>query len=227
MTGARAMAWPAWAGAGGITLGLFVALPFLQSFSPPARDLVTLHRLVPAPLPHVSPFAPEPVAVAVPEPPIAAQRPGTPVAANPWPVGAALDTVAGAPALPGLSVLHGDFDLAFPLRADGMGPGAVPPASEAWEPGDLDVPPRPIFTPAPVYPARAQALRVEGAVALEFVVTRAGTVEKVSVVHESRGAGLADAAVAAVRQWTFEPGRKDGAPVATRVRQTIKFQADE
>jgi len=46
-------------------------------------------------------------------------------------------------------------------------------------------------------------------------------------VQSSSGfASLDDAAVTAVKNWEFEPGRQDGEPVASRVEVPIQFQLD-
>jgi TonB family protein len=59
-------------------------------------------------------------------------------------------------------------------------------------------------TTAPVYPALAAKMRVEGTVRVEAVINDAGNVEDVKVI--SGHALLASAAVDAVKKWQYEPG---------------------
>ena len=56
----------------------------------------------------------------------------------------------------------------------------------------------------PVYPSVARQMNVQGSVKLEVTVAQNGTVRSVRVVggHPL----LAEAAVAAVKQWKYEPG---------------------
>lgn len=61
-----------------------------------------------------------------------------------------------------------------------------------------------------------------GSVIVNCVVLADGSVRDVSV-QRSAEKRLDDAAVAAVRQWLFAPGTKDGKPVAVRLFITIRF----
>jgi protein TonB len=76
----------------------------------------------------------------------------------------------------------------------------------------------------PEYPAAARAQHVEGQVLLRAVVDRAGHVEEHIVVVRSV-APLDDAAVAALRQWTFTPGRDhDGHTARVQIEVPMRFQ---
>lgn len=86
--------------------------------------------------------------------------------------------------------------------------------------------PTPTTRTPPAYPARARQLGTEGQVTLSFVVDVDGTAQDVTVV-EGEPPGVFDAAaIEAVRGWRFEPGRHEGAPVAVRVRQTLRFELE-
>jgi TonB family protein len=75
---------------------------------------------------------------------------------------------------------------------------------------------------APVYPLRARAARVHGAVILDIVIDAAGRVQDVGVV---RSIPLLDqAAIDAVRQWRFAPSRTSGAPTAVVMTVTVTFE---
>jgi TonB family protein len=64
----------------------------------------------------------------------------------------------------------------------------------------------------PTFTADALARKVQGRVVLELVVNRAGRAENVRVVMPL-DPGLDEQAIAAARQWRFEPGRLAGTPV--------------
>ena len=73
------------------------------------------------------------------------------------------------------------------------------------------------------YPEVARAQRKQGEVELEATIDPTGHVTDVRVVR-SVMREIDDAAVAAVRQWTFRPGMKDGQPVTVEVTLTINFK---
>ena len=78
---------------------------------------------------------------------------------------------------------------------------------------------------SPIYPARAQASRIEGWVELDFTVAETGQVQGVQV-HAASNPGVFDeAAVKAVSQWRYQPLLRDGQPVAVRTRVRIRFTA--
>jgi periplasmic protein TonB len=74
------------------------------------------------------------------------------------------------------------------------------------------------------YTDEAKAHRIVGKVVLDVVVLSDGKVGDVTV-SESLDAiyGLDKNAVAAMKQWEFKPGMKDGKPVAVRVTVDITF----
>jgi TonB family protein len=77
----------------------------------------------------------------------------------------------------------------------------------------------------PQYTPEALQARIEGTVTLTAVVRTDGTPEEIAVTTSlDTEHGLDDQAVAAVSQWRFEPGRKDGKPVPVRVEIEIRFR---
>lgn len=75
---------------------------------------------------------------------------------------------------------------------------------------------------APVYPPGALARRIEGAVNLEVSIAEDGTIAAVKVL---RGQPLlAEAAVAAVRQWRYTPPLLNGKPIAVQKEITVDFK---
>ena len=84
--------------------------------------------------------------------------------------------------------------------------------------------PTPVKTPAPDFPPKAMDAGTEGWVEVEFTVMPDGSVQDISVVGADPPHTFEVAAVRAVSQWTFKPGTRDGAAVATHVRQKIDFK---
>jgi TonB family protein len=85
-------------------------------------------------------------------------------------------------------------------------------------------PPRKISgDPAPL-PDEARARKLQGAVTVDMIITEDGAPTDVQVV-ESAGEVLNQALVAAVRNWRYEPARKDGVNVRVhwRVRQIFRL----
>jgi protein TonB len=86
----------------------------------------------------------------------------------------------------------------------------------------VDTPAHRVSGDLPVFPAEAQASGVPSDVAVEMVVSRAGTVESVNVLRRM-GHGLDQAAIAAARTFRFSPAMKQGRPVRVRVMWTMQF----
>lgn len=108
---------------------------------------------------------------------------------------------------------------------------AKPPADSS--PESLAAPPAkplqeavPVYrrNPPPRYPARARRRAWEGAVVLEVLVNRKGRVDDLRV-HATSGHKILDkAALRAVRDWLFEPGRRGAEKVVMWVRVPIRFE---
>ena len=95
-------------------------------------------------------------------------------------------------------------------------------SNEPFRIGDGIRPPAKIVNADPVYPPEARDARVQGVVILEATISRTGEVRDVEVL---RSVPLLDeAAVAAVRQWRYEPTLVDGEPVSILMTLTINFQ---
>jgi len=74
----------------------------------------------------------------------------------------------------------------------------------------------------PAYPPLALQARVEGMVIIEAIIGATGVVEQARIL---RSIPLLDeAALAAVRQWRFTPGRLNGVPVAVIMTVTVNFR---
>jgi protein TonB len=84
--------------------------------------------------------------------------------------------------------------------------------------------PNPIFYPDPVYPQSARRRGVEGWVEVKFLVNRSGAVSHESVLNAHPKGIFENAALNALRQWRFAPGRAGGREVDTGVVQKIRFR---
>lgn len=106
---------------------------------------------------------------------------------------------------------------------------AAPPPRPATRAGalvaleEVDRPPSIAHIVKPVYPRLALQARVGGTVVLRVLVSETGAPAEIEVVREGR-AGLTEAAVRAVRGWTFVPAVKDGVPVRTWISVPIPFE---
>ncbi|MBK8979354.1 MAG: TonB family protein [Planctomycetes bacterium] len=86
---------------------------------------------------------------------------------------------------------------------------------------DLDQRPRAVYQPSPVPSADVRA-KAPGTVHVVFVVDEEGRVRD-PAVQKSTDPVFERPALAAVRRWKFEPGRRRGEPVAFRMRVPITF----
>ncbi len=75
------------------------------------------------------------------------------------------------------------------------------------------------------YPEMARRAGVEGTVAVRFIVDEQGNVINPEIMR-GVGAGLDEAALNAVQQVSFNPGRQRGRPVPVRFTIQIRFQLD-
>lgn len=75
----------------------------------------------------------------------------------------------------------------------------------------------------PKYSAEAQKLRIQGTVMLEIVVATTGRATEMTVLSPL-GFGLDEQARAALAQWKFTPGQKDGRPVPIRATVQVNFR---
>jgi protein TonB len=80
----------------------------------------------------------------------------------------------------------------------------------------------------PEYTPEAMKARIQGRVVLEAIVLASGAVDDVSILTSlDTEHGLDERAVAAMKQWRFEPGAKDGKPVAVRIEVEMVFRLRE
>ena len=83
--------------------------------------------------------------------------------------------------------------------------------------------PKATYAPQPEYTDKARKQKINGTVVLTMVVTEEGKVRDVRVT-KSLDRGLDKQAIAAVSTWKFEPGTKDGKPVAVQLPVEVDFR---
>ena len=83
--------------------------------------------------------------------------------------------------------------------------------------------PRPVNRPDPEYSEEARQAGLEGTCILSVVVNSEGKPEHINV-SRSLGKGLDEKSIEAVRNWTFEPARKVGKPVAVQINVVVTFR---
>ena len=91
----------------------------------------------------------------------------------------------------------------------------------------------------PIYPKKMRMAKIEATVTVDFIVTAEGVVAGPKVLKVATAQELKDevemeahlefgaAASTAVAQWKFEPGLKDGKPVATHMQVPVVFTLDD
>lgn len=90
--------------------------------------------------------------------------------------------------------------------------------------GDV-VAPRALNRVPPDYPAAAKEARITGTVVVEAVIGSDGAIRDAQVT-DSLEESLDQAALDAVRQWTFDPATLNGKPVAVYYNLTLNFRLD-
>jgi protein TonB len=97
-------------------------------------------------------------------------------------------------------------------------------AAQVYKPGNGVTLPELVKEVRPSYTPAAMEQRIQGYVLLEAVVQADGTVGDVTV-RESLDAeyGLDEQAIAALKQWMFKPGTREGKPVAVQIAVQMAF----
>ena len=195
-----------------LTAAFFLVLPLMQAIqAAPSADLIvqtvdTANIPPPPPPPEEEPEEEEEPEPEEPPPELSEEAP---------PLELAQLELALNPGF-GSGALTGDFE----VKLDNVvGRGAS--AEELFSIADLDQKPRVVYQPAPVLDASARK-KAPGRVVIVFVVDQQGAVQS-PVVQSSTDPVLERPALASVKQWKFEPGRRSGQPVRFRMRAPITF----
>lgn len=148
----------------------------------------------------------------------AAADPAPPVALKPQPAPQATPPQTAATSPPA----QGTEAAAAPA------PAAVATTARSGEQGETAnavIPAQPRYrdNPPPAYPELARRRQIEGTVVLEALVNGGGRVDDLNVHASSGHTLLDDAALRAVRNWLFDPGKKGGMPMAMTVLVPVRF----
>lgn len=117
--------------------------------------------------------------------------------------------------------LAGDF--AVKLNAVGAAGSSAEDVDALFSLADLDQQPRVVYQPGPVINA-AMRKKAPGTVYILFIVDQQGRVEN-PIVQKATDPVFEKAALAAVKQWKFEPGKRKGQAVKFRMRVPVTFPA--
>jgi periplasmic protein TonB len=222
----HAWAWPVTVVLHLLAAAAVVIVPLLGEEALPSENASVARAFFVAPA-----FAPVPPP---PPPPPAAARPATAPRVAPREASSLFtapvevpDTIA---ADAGLDI---GIEGGVPGGVEGGVPGGVvggvvggldeppPPPAPVVRVGGMIREPRKVRHVAPVYPNIARTARIEGVVILECAISPQGRVEGVQVL---RGVPTLDeAAVEAVKQWTYTPTLLGGVPVGVVMTVTVNF----
>jgi TonB family protein len=108
-------------------------------------------------------------------------------------------------------------------RGPGVGPGwGGGIGGGAYHVGGGVSAPRIIYRIEPEFSEEARKNKMQGMVLLRVIIGTDGKAHDISV-RRSLGMGLDERAIDAVKQWRFEPGKKDGQPVPVEVSFEVSF----
>ncbi len=111
-----------------------------------------------------------------------------------------------------------------PGDGSGVGPGSGGGTGGGpYRPGSGIEPPRLLREVKADYTEDARQRSISGAVVLEIVVRRDGSVGDIKILQGLAG-GLNDRAIQAVRQWRFSPAHRQGAAVDVIVEVAVEFK---
>jgi protein TonB len=194
------------------------AKPVLPEIKEPLPPMMVSLVASPAPEPEVVPLIPTP-----PQPVIKKQKPivkkqqptPEPVTAQPE---LAQPVVTEAPPTP-------------------VAPVVVAKATEVVEAPQPKVEPEPVVepprfgaaylnNPAPDYPSLSRRMGEQGRVLLRVLVSAGGTADAVQVEDSSGSNKLDQAAIQAVKKWTFIPAKRSNKPISAYVLVPVKFSLE-
>jgi TonB family protein len=105
----------------------------------------------------------------------------------------------------------------------GVGPGeGMGMGGGAYRPGKGVTPPRVIYQTDPEFSEEARKAKYQGTCVLGLVVDANGHPTQIRVLS-ALGMGLDEKAIESVKNWKFEPGKKDGHDVAVEIAVEVDF----
>jgi protein TonB len=198
-------------GAFAFTALCFLVLPVTQAIADrPQGDLI-LSTVDTASLPPPPPPPPEEEPEEEPE----EDPPPPELAEESQPLDLSQLELALDPGAVGEGFLGGDFEIKLETAVSSSDGGGL------FALADLDQEPRVVYQPGPVIDTKVRR-KGAGTVWFIFVVDQDGRVE-MPKVQSSSDPVFERPALAALKQWRFEPGKRGGEPVRSRLRVPITF----
>ncbi|MFO1078668.1 MAG: energy transducer TonB [Planctomycetota bacterium] len=198
-------------GGAGCTFACFLVLPLMQAIGKQREDVVMLTSVdtVLPPPPEQQPPEPE-------KPPEKEEKPPE-LDETPEPLDLSQLELALNPTLGGGGGwLAGDFGVKLDNITRAAGGG-----DDVFADVDLDQKPKVVFDTPPALPPKLR--HRAGTVVVLFDVSPEGRVEN-PVVHKSSDPEFDPHVLGAIRQWRFEPGKRNNKPVRFRMKLPFKFQ---
>jgi len=197
-----------------LALGCFLLLPVLRAISAPPKADLEVRRAgtteePPPPPPKQQEDEPD-----EPEPP--PPPPSVDAEAPPMDLADLELALSGGGFGSGVGVFAGGLPLNL------VGGGGAGDMTDMFDMGSLEEPPRPIFRARPDT-TREMKKRYPCTVLMAMTVTKTGRVVNPVVVRTDDPL-FNSAALAAMRQWKFEPGKRRGKPDDFRVRMPMTFK---
>jgi protein TonB len=99
------------------------------------------------------------------------------------------------------------------------------PGARPYDSLNVDVKPSLLKQVPPSYPPEAKRRKIEDTVVLRLLISEEGSVREVTFLRRAKkDPAFNDAAVSAVRRWTFSPAQKKGRRVACWFNVAVPFQ---
>jgi protein TonB len=197
-------------GAAALTLLFFIILPLMQTIGDSPVDDMMLQTIdtasVPPPPPPPEPEQEEEKKEEPPPPELAEEAP---------PLDLSQLELALNPGF-GDGWMAGDFAVKLNTVAS-----QSDQLDAVFSMADLDQKPRVIYQPGPTLDAAARK-KTPGTVYILFIVDQRGRVEN-PVIQQATDPVFEKSALAAVKQWKFEPGKRNGQSVRFRMRVPVTF----
>ena len=140
---------------------------------------------------------------------------------NPFHRGTVPDSLRGSPAMPPPMIVT--TQAPTPVSAPAVIPVNVQQFNEPVAVSEEAARALLVHSVAPVYPSEATAQKLHGPVILQATIGRDGAVEDLKILRGSFV--LSKAAIAAVKQWRFQPYTINGHPAEIQTLLTINFSA--
>lgn len=136
--------------------------------------------------------------------------------------------VQAALSVRGLAIRPGAHRMAMNIKPGKLRlPVTAPSSKSCFNLDEVDRRPQGISTMQPLYPYQARRMSIEGYVTVRFLVTRTGSVNKLTILKAEPEGVFEQAVKNTVQHWRFKPGQKNGQPVATWVKTSIEFKLQD